>query len=119
MIVTGYIGQFYQLGNTTMWYVWFGISSVFYIVILLQAKSVISKASETVPVEVQGLTRGIFWIFLVFWNLYLVAYLMPAIMPNAWGVVWKQGLYTFADVGSKVIYGIILTHITFAIDKKA
>jgi len=116
MIITGYIGQFEQLGNTTMWYVWFGISTAFYIVILAQAKSVINEAAESVPAKVKDTTKSLFWIFLVFWNLYLVAYLMPAIMPNAWGVVWKQGLYTVADVGSKVIYGIILTHITFAID---
>jgi bacteriorhodopsin len=118
MIVTGYIGQFHQLGDTFQWYLWFGISSVFYVIILAQAKGVISTAVSTVPTEVQGLTKSIFWIFLVFWNLYLVAYLIPAFMPNAWGVVWKQGLYTVADVGSKVIYGIILTQITFAIDAK-
>lgn len=118
MIITGYIGQYEQLNNTTMWYVWFGISSVFYLVILVQAKSVISEAALKLPASVQGITKRIFWIFLVFWNLYLVAYLMPAILPTAWGVVWKQGLYTLADVGSKVIYGIVLTHISFAIDKE-
>jgi bacteriorhodopsin len=118
MIITGYIGQFEQLGDTTMWYVWFGISTVFYLVILAQVKGVLNEASLKVPQAVRGMTKNIFWIFIVFWNLYLVAYLMPAIMPNAWGVVWKQGLYTVADVGSKVIFGIILTQISFAIDKE-
>jgi hypothetical protein len=40
--------------------------------------------------------------------LYPVAYLMPVISLTAEGVVWRQVLFSIADITSKVIYGILL-----------
>lgn len=111
MIVTGYIGQFYQLSNITNWWIWFFISCAFYLVILYMAIKTISTEIPRLPDNVKSLAKSLPWFFLVFWNIYVIAYLIPYIAPNAWGVVWKQGLYTLADVGSKVIFGIVVTHI--------
>ena len=45
------------------------------------------------------------------WTLYPIAYLVPAFMNNADGVVLRQLLFTVADISSKVIYGLMITYI--------
>jgi bacteriorhodopsin len=115
MIVTGYIGQFYEPnydlggGNLVMWLVWGAISTVFYVLVLIEITKVIKegkanmKGSKALP-----LFAFILPLFYVSWTIYPIAYIMPLWSNFELAIVSQQVLYTIADVSSKVVYGVIL-----------
>lgn len=117
MIVTGYIGQFYEVTNLSAFFIWGAISTLFFFHILWVMRKVIREGKEGIPVEGQKVLNGIWWLFLVSWFLYPGAYLMPHLLGvegaffNETGVVARQMTYTVADVTSKVIYGVMLTNL--------
>jgi hypothetical protein len=58
----------------------------------------------------------IWWLIVVAWTLYPLAYLVPIVWKaypewGAWAGVTRQFLYTMADVFSKVVYGVLLTSV--------
>lgn len=116
MILTGYVGQFYEPGrlneNLGLWYLWGAISTVFYIVVLVYITRVIKegtsnmKKSKAVPVF-----SFILPLFYVSWTIYPLAYVMPAFIgPLGFGgaIASQQVLYTVADIASKIVYGVLL-----------
>ncbi len=117
MIITGYIGQYYEVTNIGMFAFWGAISTVFFIHILIVMRRVISEGKEGIPTEAQKTLGSIWTLFLIAWMLYPGAYLMPHLLGigaegglfNEAGVVARQITYTIADVSSKVIYGVLLT----------
>jgi bacteriorhodopsin len=111
MIVLGYIGQFYETTNLTALWIWGAISTIFYIVLLYLAWTQIGKALPRMPEAAAGTMRTIRWIFVVFWTFYPIAYIIPAILPTADGVVARQVIFTTADIVSKVIYGVLITKV--------
>lgn len=111
MIVLGYIGQFYETSNLTALWVWGAVSTVFYFVLLYLAWTQIGKALPNMPGSAVGTMKNIRWIFLIFWTFYPIAYIIPAILPTADGVVARQFLFTIADIVAKVIYGVLITKV--------
>lgn len=112
MIITGYIGQFYEVSdNMTLFYVWGTISTVFFFHVLYLIFKVINEGKQGLPDQAQSVLGSIWWLFLISWMLYPGGYLMPVILNNEAGVVGRQLTYTVADVCSKVIYGILLTYV--------
>lgn len=111
MIYTGYIGQFYQLTSPAAFWIWGIISTVFYIYLLFITANVILKNREGLPQRAHKTMGGVWWLILIVWTLYPLAYVVPAVAPTAWGAVVKQFLFTVADIFSKVIYGIIITNV--------
>ncbi|MFW5706374.1 MAG: bacteriorhodopsin [Bacteroidota bacterium] len=115
MIITGYIGQFYEVTNFVAFAVWGAISTVFFIHILVLMRRVINEGKEGIPAKAQKALGSIWTLFLVSWMLYPGAYLMPHLLGiegglfNEAGIVGRQITYTIADVASKVIYGVLLT----------
>lgn len=117
MIITGYIGQYYEVTNFTAYAIWGAISTVFFIHILILMKRVINEGKEGISPSAQKTLSSIWVLFLVSWMLYPGAYLMPHLAGigvdgaffNETGVVARQITYTVADVSSKVVYGILLT----------
>lgn len=115
MIVTGYIGQFYEVTNPTVFFIWGAVSTVFFFHILWLMKKVIDEGKEGVPPKAAAYLGQIWVLFLVSWMLYPGAYLMPYLFGglepalNETAVVARHITYTIADVSSKVIYGILLT----------
>lgn len=109
MIITGYIGQFYETTNTTALLVWGAISTVFFIHVLILIRRVIRDGSVGLPPQAVRIMSAIWWLFLVSWMLYPGGYLMPVLMNSEAGVVGRQITYTVADISSKVIYGVLLT----------
>lgn len=117
MVVTGYIGQFYEPGfgfedpssNTVMWLVWGAISSVFYIFVLIEITKVIKEGKANMKGS-KGLSLFAFILplFYVSWTIYPIAYIMPLWSNFQLAIVSQQVLYTIADVASKVVYGVIL-----------
>lgn len=117
MIVLGYIGQFYETSNLTALWVWGGVSTVFYLVLLYLTWTEIGKALPNMPEGVAGTMKLIRWIFIVFWTFYPIAYIIPAIWPTADGVVVRQYLFTTADIVAKVIYGVLITKVAVDLSK--
>lgn len=115
MIITGYIGQYYEATNFTLFAIWGAVSTVFFIHILILMRRVIKEGKEGIPARAQKVLGSIWVLFLISWMLYPGAYLMPHLLGinggffNETGVVARQITYTIADVSSKVIYGVLLT----------
>jgi bacteriorhodopsin len=116
MIVTGYIGQFYEpnyglddSGNLVMWLVWGLISTVFYVFVLVEITKVIKEGKANMKgSKALSLFAFILPLFYVAWTIYPVAYVMPLWSNFELAIVSQQVLYTIADVSSKVVYGVIL-----------
>lgn len=111
MIITGYIGQFYETTNTAALLIWGAISTAFFVHVLILIRRVIREGGIGLPQEATKVLNAIWWLFLVSWMLYPGGYLMPVLMNSEAGVVGRQITYTVADISSKVIYGILLTQI--------
>ncbi len=117
MILLGYVGQFYEVTNLTALWVWGAISTVFYIVLLYYVWVEIGKAVQRMPAAAAATMKSIRWLFLIAWTIYPIAYIMPAILPTADGVVLRQAIYTVADITSKVIYGVLVTKVAMDLSK--
>jgi bacteriorhodopsin len=124
MIITGYIGQFYEVTNLTAFAVWGAISTAFFFHILYLMRKVISEGKEGIPEKAQKVLGSIWVLFLFSWFLYPGAYLMPHLagieggLFSEAGVVGRQMTYTVADVCSKVIYGVLLTYVAQILSKE-
>ncbi len=124
MIVTGYIGQFYEVSNPTLFFIWGAISTAFFFHVLYLMWKILKEGKEGMAPGAAKIIGTIWTLFLVSWMLYPGAYLMPVFtsnMPDGSGtgliplfsgetaVVARSITYTVADVLSKVVYGILLT----------
>lgn len=116
MILTGYAGQYYEVTNPLVFFIWGTISTVFFIDILILMRRVINEGKENAPPAAQKYLSAIWTLFFVSWMLYPGAYLMPYLFSFSFepalseaAVVARHMTYTVADVASKVIYGIFLT----------
>ena len=117
MIITGYVGQFYEPGrgteNLLLWIVWGVISTLFYIWVLLLITQVIKEGRANMKgSKAEPLFAAILPLFYVAWTIYPVAYIMPIFNGTpeifALAIVAQQVLYTIADVTSKIFYGVML-----------
>ncbi|MFP4187568.1 MAG: bacteriorhodopsin [Acholeplasmataceae bacterium] len=121
MILTGYIGQFYEpnyglddSGNLAAWLIWGAISTVFYIFVLYYITQVLNEGRKNIAgSKAQGLFAVIRPLFYIAWTIYPVAYVMPLfadleLLNFGSSIVSQQVLYTVADISSKVVYGVIL-----------
>lgn len=118
MIITGYIGQFYEPGrlneNLAAWLIWGTISTVFFIWVLALITRVIREGKANMNGSAaQGLFGKILPLFYFAWFLYPAAYLFPILLT--WGaadyefvIVAQQLTFTVADITSKIIYGVML-----------
>lgn len=119
MIVTGYVGQFYEPGRQTEdlvpWLVWALVSTGFFVWVLVLITKVIREGLANME---QSAAKGVFGsilpLFYVAWVLYPIAYVTPILMT--WDVAGyefviaaQQIIYTVADIASKVIYGAMLS----------
>ncbi len=111
MIITGYIGQLYEVSNMTQLYSWGAISTVFFVIMNFIVGTTISSQKGTLTNGTHTTIMKVFWLMMFAWTLYPIAYLVPAFMNSADGVVVRQLLFTIADISSKVIYGVMITYI--------
>lgn len=124
MIVTGYIGQFYEAqaaSLTSPFYIWGLISTLFFIHVLYLIYRVIQEGKEGMQENAASVFGTIWPLFFVSWMLYPGGYMMPVLLNTEGflgagtiteaGIVGRALTYTVADVASKVIYGVILTQV--------
>lgn len=125
MIITGYIGQFYEVTNLPLFFIWGAVSTAFFFHILWLMHKVIKQGKVGIPEKGQKILNHIWILFLISWFLYPGAYLMPYLggidgfLYNESGVVGRQITYTIADVCSKVIYGVLLGNLAVILSKKS
>jgi bacteriorhodopsin len=118
MILLGYVGQFYEVTNIAALWIWGGLSTIFYLILLYLTWTEIGKALPNLPEESVGTMKAIRWIFIIFWTFYPIAYIIPAFAPTSEGVVARQIIFTTADIVSKVIYGVLITKVAMDITKQ-
>ncbi|RIV25551.1 rhodopsin [Fibrisoma montanum] len=111
MIYTGYVGQFYETTDIATMHIWGAVSTVFMIYICYLVGTSIFRAAQTMPGDTGSHARAIFWLLILSWTLYPIAYAMPWLSPTADGMVIRQICFTVADITSKVIYGVMLSQL--------
>ena len=109
MIWTGYFGQFDEIDGGASFWGWGAVSTLFFFWLLFVAWQTIRDARESAPNPAIKRLFGAVWIlFLVSWSIYPLAYLMPQISATVEGVVARNLIYSFADIASKAVYGVLL-----------
>ena len=109
MIWTGYIGQFAEIEGGAQFWIWGAVSTVFYIWLLTVAWQTIRDAKASAPnPAIRRLFSSVWILFVVSWTIYPFAYLMPQLSYTVDGVVARNLIYSFADIASKAVYGILL-----------
>ncbi len=129
MIITGYIGQFYEPGrlneSVAAWAIWGLISTAFFIYVLVLITQVINEGKANMAgSKAQPIFAAILPLFYISWWLYPVAYVMPALMSAGIAdysvtIVAQQLIYTVADIASKIIYGVMLTVVATTLSQEA
>jgi hypothetical protein len=113
MVLLGYVGQFYEDKSDMTIMIIFGVAAcVPFGYILYAALTELNYALTVVPRKVHWMVRTCQAIFIACWVLgYTLAFFLPAISFTVESVIARTLLYTFSDITSKVIYGILLTQI--------
>jgi bacteriorhodopsin len=109
MIWTGLIGQFYEHANLGVMLLWGAISTIPFVYLVIAVKGALSRSKAFTPSTLHPWLDKLFPYFLFFWGLYALAYMVPAVADGPNGAVVRQFMYTLADIGSKLIYGVILS----------
>lgn len=121
MILLGYVGQYYEPqvagfleGPKTPFFVWGGLSWLTFFYLLWVANDSVKIGSQTLSPEARGPMQNAWRLLFVTWFLYGFVYLVPAIPginQSADRVVIRQIGYTFADVVSKTVFGVLLSQV--------
>jgi len=120
MIGTSYVAQFFEYGFNPAnpdggakagFWIFYILGWIFYLIILVAIYRGVFADVSYMPERAARTMRGIWWLFLVSWTMYGVAIAIPAFAWSSHGGVWRQYIFTIADVLSKVIYGVMLTQV--------
>ena len=111
MVALGYVGQL-RLGTDDGWALGWGTASTAPFVVLLAVLLPLLRAqARLLPAEAGTTLAHLRWVLLFFWGLYPVAYLVPVASLSPEAVAVSQALFTAADLGSKVLYGVLLAKV--------
>lgn len=127
MIYTGYIGQYFEPAvaswsdnpllapfadrNDYPFWVWGFISSIAFVYINYKVITLTFNIVGDVPDRARKEMKRIGVFLVVTWTLYTVGYVLPAIWPTADGMVFRQTVYTVADITSKLVFGVMLSRV--------
>ena len=99
-------------GNHDAWALgWGTASTVPFVVLLVVLVPLLRSQADRLPAEAGTTLRHLAWVFLFFWGLYPIGYLVPVASFTPEGAVLSQALFTAADIGSKVLYGVLLAKV--------
>lgn len=114
MIWTSWAAQFYETGgviegtSSTPFWIWYIVSWAFYIWIIVIVWKTIAEGKRGVPEKARKVLDAILWLLLMSWTAYGLAIVLPQIWWSAGSGVARAFIFTFADIFSKVVYGILL-----------
>ena len=109
MIGTGMVGQYGEGGDWARLNLWGVISTAFFVWLLLEVRGVLKIGIATGPTAIGAWPRRLFWFFLASWGLYPIAYALPQLGVTGDLVIWRQFVFSVADLSSKLAYGLILS----------
>ena len=121
MIILGYIGQYYEPqvagfveGSGAGFWIWGGLSWLVFFYLLFVANDSVKKGLDSLTETARPLMDGAWKLLIVSWFLYGFAYMVPGVpginQSGDWVVV-RQLIYTFADVTSKTVFGLMLSQV--------
>jgi bacteriorhodopsin len=111
MVFCGYVGQFAAGSDDSTLLLWGALGTAPFVVLLAVLVPLLLAARRSLPAEAAVTARNLVPVFAFFWGLYPIAYLLPAVDAGPTTAVVMQVLFTVADVGSKVLYGVLLAKI--------
>ena len=111
MVLLGYVGQFREGRDDTWVLTWGALSTIPFVYLLFLLFQRLEAARSYLPAEAARTAGNLRWVFVFFWGLYPLAYLVPVLDVSAEAAVVKQLLFSVADVGSKVLYGVLLAKV--------
>ena len=125
MLVTGYVGEAFSNGSTTLSSFWGAVSSIGYVYVLYTAWSgevaQLAKKSGD-PVVIKGINT-LAWFVLVGWAIYPIGYMC---MPGGWlnvGLGWNSSnvdlFYNIADAINKIGFGLVIYNIAVSSKSKS
>ncbi len=129
MVLASWYAAFYENGHLVEgvspvpFWVWYLIGWAGYVWILFVLFKAIKAGKESTPKESQPLWNAITVIFLISWNIYAFALVQPALgafidpLWSSGSVVARHIIFTFADVTSKAVYGVLLSTIAVQVSK--
>lgn len=121
MIILGYIGQYHEPqvagfidGSGAPFWIWGGLSWVVFIYLIFVANEAVQTGLGQIEPEARSLMQKSWYLLVCTWFIYGFVYLVPGIpvigQSETWVVV-RQLSYTFADVMSKAVFGIMLARV--------
>lgn len=127
MIILGYIGQYYEPqvagfvdGSGHGFWIWGGLSWLVFFYLLYVANESVKTGLEDLSEAARPWMNRAWQLLIVTWFLYGFCYLVPGIpginQSADWVVVRQLG-YTFADVVSKTIFGLLLAQVAIVQSK--
>ena len=111
MVACGYVGQFSAGKDDRSLLLWGALGTPPFLVLLAVLVPLLLRARAYLPEEAGLTARNLVAVLAFFWGLYPVAYLLPAVSHSPTTAVVGQVLFTVADVGSKVLYGVLLAKV--------
>ncbi|WP_404400161.1 hypothetical protein LG288_10075 [Idiomarina seosinensis] len=121
MIILGYIGQYYEPqvadlvdGSAAPFWIWGGLSWLVFFVLLGMANNAVKAGLPQLHEESRGAMRNAWKLLVITWFIYGFAYMVPAVpgaADNDTLVVIRQLMFTFSDVVSKTVFGVLLANV--------
>ena len=111
MVLCGYVGQFSAGRDDGTLLLWGALGTPPFLVLLGVLVPLLLGARAHLPAEAAVTARNLVFVFAFFWGLYPIAYLLPAVWSGPTSAVTAQVLFTVADIGSKVLYGVMLAKV--------
>lgn len=128
MIILGYIGQYYEPqvagfveGSGIGFWIWGGLSWLAFFALLYFANDAYKTGLPFLTPRAQETMRLAWYTLLVSWFLYGFVYLIPGIPvinDSATWVMIRQILYSFCDITSKVVFGVMLARVAQIMSKE-
>ena len=108
MIWAGLYGQFGAVGDFSHLNLWGVVSTIFFLWLILEVRQTLIAGMVNTPDILKPWPNNLWWFFLATWGLYPIAYALPQLGPKGEIVVAQQAIFCFADIATKLIYGLIL-----------
>lgn len=107
MVLTGLVGQFHETSGGSAYTIWAVVSTIFYAWLLVEIHGVTSSAAARLG-PLAHWPRRLFAVMAAVWTIYVVGSVATFVLPDGNGIWLRQGLFTLADIASKLVYGVIL-----------
>lgn len=124
MIWTSWAAQFYEQGHRVEgvadapFWIWYFVSWAFYLWIIVVVFKTVADSKKHLNAKASRIMSVILWLLVVSWTLYAVAIVLPRLWWDPGSGVARQYIFTFADIASKAVYGVLLSWVAMIQSKE-